>query len=111
METGILIDCSHLSAYYLDMQIIKFAENLGWNGGAYNNMEQIHADWDCYEKMTVPENWDGAENEFFIDYREALDYATEDAIEWLNDSIAQGDCYFEVYDNSLFYSEDSDAIL
>lgn len=106
LTPGCLIDYSHFSSHELDMEIIKFAESIGWNGDAYNNMEQIHADWSAYLNNYVPEDWDGAPNEFFVDYREALDFAASDAVEWLNDSIAQGDCYFEVYDNSLYYSED-----
>lgn len=107
LQTGCLIDCSHFSPHTLDMEIIQFAERIGWNGGAYNNMEQIHADWDNYIMHRIPADWqDGPDSDFFVDYREALDYAASDALEWLNDSIARDDCYFTIDDNSLFYWED-----
>ena len=111
LTPGILIDCSHFSAYWLNMEIIKFAERLGWTGGpAYNNMDQIHADWDHYLYGTLPEDWPEEldPDAFVFDYQEALDFACDDAVDWLNDDIAEYGCYFYIDDNSLYYGSEYD---
>lgn len=111
LTPGILIDCSHFSAYWLNMEIIKFAERLGWTGGpAYNNMDQIHADWDHYIKGTVPDDWPEEldPDAFVFDYQEALDFAADDAVAWLNDDIAAEGHWFTIDDNSLYYESEYD---
>ena len=109
LELGIVIDCSHFSAYWLNKEIIDYARRWGWDGGpAYNNMDQIDADWDHYVKGTLPADWPEEldPDAFFFDYQEALDFAADDAVAWLNEEIARGGCYFTIDDNSLYYEEE-----
>lgn len=100
VEVGCVIDCSHLSSVELNYRIIFFAANLGWDGGAYD-LNLIDSDWLTYVNGDIP-----AEFISEFDFQEALYFAADDAVQWLNDNIATDDRWFDVYDNSLYYSED-----
>ena len=106
---GCYIDCSHLDADYLNYRIINFAvTNFEWDGGAYDTKELILdyftiADPDMSQDMTEDEffNW---QNEL----SEALYYAADDAVQFLNSEIVSGGCYWTIEDNSLYLMEDQD---
>lgn len=111
LEPGCYIDGSHWSPYEFDMEVLKFAEKLGWNGGA-NILEVIHHDWQYYREGVKPADWFGDEEDFIYEYRESLDFACEDAVNWLNDNkFGPDNVYWTVDDNSLYLWEDENEDL
>jgi len=98
---GCYIDCGHLSSVELNYRIIKFASDYGWNGGSYD-LNLIDSDWLTYVNGDIPPE--------FIhegDFEEALYFAADDGVEWLNDNVAPDGCYWTIDDNSLYLVEDS----
>jgi hypothetical protein len=80
MDTGIVLDCSALSAADLDGRIITYALGLGWP----------HPD---HLVVTGDEVADG----------EAARWAADEAVDWLNERAPLG-LVFTVEDNSLYLS-------
>jgi hypothetical protein len=39
---------------------------------------------------------------------EALYFAADDAVQWLNDQLVSGNCYWTIEDNSLYLEEQQD---
>ena len=114
LETGCYVDCSHLSAADLHMRVIEFAESLGWAGwtGMTYNLRLIHSDWHHYTNGTVPPDWKGDEDDFFIDYQDHLAYLCDAAVEWLNDdSFGPENIYWTIDDNCLYLWEDKNEDL
>jgi len=95
LEPGCYIDCGHNTSHELNYRIIKFAADYGWDGGK-SDISLLMSEY-CDDSV-LEENWE--------DLAEALYFAADDAVEWLNDNIATDDRWFDVYDNSLYYSED-----
>ena len=111
LETGCYIDCSHLSTSDLSMRVIKFAENLGWTD-CYNAVENVKSDWHNYILGNVPLDWEGDEDDFFIDYQDHLDYLCAAAVDWLNDdSFGPENIYWTIDDNCLYLWEDENEDL
>ena len=111
LSPGCYIDGSHWSPYEFDKDVLRFAENLGWDGGV-NILDVLYSDWEHYIRGTKPEGYEGDEDSFAEDYREALDYAAEDAVEWLNDNkFGPDNVYWTIDDNSLYLWEDEDEDL
>lgn len=102
---GIVIDCSHLSAADLDCRVVEFAASLGWTGGV-NDLDLLFSDWDDYNRGVIPPDYSD-EEDFIISYREALAFACDDAVEWLNDEMMGPEgVYWTIDDNSLYLWED-----
>lgn len=110
-QTGIVLDFSHLSATDLDFAVIWYAHKLGWDGGQ-NDIPMIAKDWDYYENGETPDDYidmahaDGREydeEDFLISFPEALHFACDDAVEWLNSNRVDDYHYYEIDDNSLYY--------
>jgi hypothetical protein len=100
-DPGCYIDCGHLSSVDLNYRIIKFASNYGWDGGSYD-LNLIDSDWLTYVNGDIPPE--------FIhegDFEEALYFAADDGVEWLNDNVVPDGCYWTIDDNSLYLVEDS----
>jgi len=101
IETGCVIDCSHLSSDDLNYRIIQFASDHGWNGGSHD-LNLIHSEWLTYVNSDIlPDSDDD-------DFEEALYFAADDAVQFLNSEIVSGGCYWTIEDNSLYLMEDSD---
>ena len=105
-EYGIVIDCSHLSAADLDYRVINMAHKLGWDGGD-TDIQQINNDWYHFVNYSIPVNYDD-EEDFHISYREALSFACDDAVEWLNETVADTGSFYLIDDNSLYYESVED---
>ena len=102
---GCYIDCSHLSASDLDYRVISFAAQLGWTGDK-NDLAMLEADWVAYSKGDAPQDYTD-EEDFFISYQEALAYACDDAVLWLNENkFGPENVYWAIDDNSLYLWED-----
>jgi hypothetical protein len=43
------------------------------------------------------------------DFEEALYFAADDGVQWLNDNLVPDGCYWIIDDNSLYLLEDEDA--
>ena len=98
---GIVLDLSHGSAADLDFAVVWYAHKLGWDGGAHF-IDQIVKDWDHWERGETPEDYTD-EEDFIISFREALHFACDDAVEWLNSNRVDDYHYYEIDDNSLYY--------
>jgi hypothetical protein len=91
---GCYIDCSHFSAGYLNYRIIQFAAlESEWDGGT----------WDI-DKLIFDYLWDSDD----ADVLESLYFAADDAVQWLNDQLTTGNCYWTIEDNSLYLEEQQD---
>ena len=102
LTPGCYIDCGHMSWVDLNYRIIKFAADYGWNGGSYD-LNLIDSDWLTYLNGDIPPE--------FIhegDFEEALNFAADDAVQFLNSEIVSGGCYWTIEDNSLYLMEDQD---
>lgn len=111
LAPGCYIDCSHLSAHDLNIRVIRFAESLGWTGGTHD-LRLIHSAWDNYDQGNVPLDWDSDEEDFVFEYRDALDWACDDAVDWLNDdSFGPENVYWTIDDNCLYLWEDKNENL
>lgn len=88
---GIVLDCSHLSALDLDRRILAYAQAQGYRYiGAWPDGTPISEDDpECVEI-----------------WREEA----EEAVDWLNDRVAQGSHLFIVEDNSLYYWHEGDSL-
>lgn len=102
---GIVLDFSHGTSAELDFAIVWYAHKLGWNGGV-NDINQIVADWDDWEYGRTPSDYSD-EEDFIISFREALGMACDDAVDWLNKTVAEDDSYYMIDDNSLYYWKDN----
>lgn len=105
-QIGIVLDFSHGSAADLDLAVVWYAKKMGWDGGQ-TDISQLVSDWDYYTHGETPIDYRD-EEDFHISYQEALTFACEDAVEWLNDNIAGDDHhYYVIDDNSLYYWKDN----
>jgi hypothetical protein len=106
IETGCVIDCSHLSSDDLNYRIIQFAASLGWDGGPT----------DIVHLMSDYENGVPEDNEFWgfmstQELSETLYFTADDAVQWLNESnLAPDGCYWTVDDNSLYLEESNEDV-
>jgi len=95
-DPGCYIDCGHMSSVELNYLIIKFASDYGWDGGK-TEIDLLMSDY---------------RNDYFLEENgeelsEALYFAADDGVEWLNDNVAPDGCYWTIDDNSLYLVEDS----
>ena len=106
---GCYIDCSHLDADYLNYRIINFAvTNFDWDGGNFDTKALI---LDYFTISDPDMSQDITEDELFYwqnELSEALYYAADDAVQWLNDKLTTGNCYWTIEDNSLYLEEQQD---
>lgn len=106
---GCYIDCSHLSSDDLNYQIIKFAvEVFEWDGGSYDTKSLI---LDYFTISDPDMSEDITEDELFYwqnELSEALYFAADDAVQWLNDQLTTDNCYWTIEDNSLYLEEQPD---
>lgn len=101
---GIVLDFSHGSAADLDLAVVWYAKKLGWDGGQ-TDINLLIDDYDFYINGiydTLPDEYDD-EEDFIISFREALHFACDDAVEWLNSNRVDDYHYYEIDDNSLYY--------
>ena len=98
---GIVLDFSHGSARDLDFAVVWYAHRLGWDGGQ-TDIGQLSRDWSYYENGWTPIDYSD-EEDFHFSYQEALTFACDDAVEWLNSNRVDDYHYYEIDDNSLYY--------
>jgi len=104
-HAGCYIDCSHLSSDDLNYRIIHFAhEVFGWDGGVHD-VTLLMSDYrnDLGLVHDSPEDWNWDE-----ELSESLYFAADDAVQWLNDQLVSGNCYWTIEDNSLYLEEQQD---
>jgi hypothetical protein len=107
METklGCYIDCSHLSSDDLNYRIIQFAhEVFEWDGGVHDIVLLMN---DYVNGVPEDEEWVRG----FMsteELSETLYFAADDAVQWLNDQLTTGNCYWTIEDNSLYLEEQQD---
>jgi hypothetical protein len=97
----IVLDFSHGSARDLDFAIVWYAHRIGWDGGSCD-IPTLARDWAYYEDGEIPPNY-YEEEDFFTLFQDALAFACDDAVEWLNSNCVDDDHYYSIDDNSLFY--------
>lgn len=102
---GIVLDLSHGSAADLDLAVIWYAKQMGWDGGQ-NDIGQLLDDYDFYTDGRTPDDYTD-EEDFIFSFREALTFACDDAVEWLNDNRQDDDHFYVIDDNSLYYWKDN----
>lgn len=101
---GIVLDLSHGSATDLDLAVVWYAKRLGWDGGQ-TDINLLLDDYDFYINgfyAKLPDGYTDIED-FIISFREALTFACDDAVEWLNSNRVDDYHYYEIDDNSLYY--------
>jgi len=106
-HAGCYIDCSHLSSDDLNYRIIHFADEVfGWDGGVHDISMLINDYVDQINGRPEPyEEWGFMSTE---ELSEALYFAADDAVQWLNDQLVSGNCYWTIEDNSLYLEEQQD---
>jgi hypothetical protein len=102
METGCIIDNSHFSAIDCNLDIINYARRQGWDGGSFD-IDELNIQSINLSLGTVPPDFDGDLEDFEYDYHDAIYYAADQAVEWLNENVATDGYYYEIDDNSLYY--------
>lgn len=98
---GIVLDFSHGSAADLDFGVVWYAYRLGWDGGQ-TDIGQLSRDWSYFENGETPIDYRD-EEDFHISYQEALTFACDDAVDWLNEQSDDDGSYYLIDDNSLYY--------
>jgi hypothetical protein len=102
-HAGCYIDCSHLSSDDLNYRIIHFAhEVFGWDGGVHDVALLMN---DYVNSAVEDVEWNFMSTE---ELSEALYFAADDAVQWLNDQLVSGNCYWTIEDNSLYLEEQQD---
>lgn len=105
---GVRIDCSHLSAMDLNWRVVGYAVGFGWDGGS-QSLDMLDADLEHYNSGTHPVGYDDPD-EFALDYAEAMMYACDEAVSWLNDNWVAADCYLYIDDNCLYLGSNDEDV-
>jgi len=84
--TGLIIDCSHLSALDLDRRIVRYASVCGYDY-AGEVLDQAAALIDDTDQMVL---------DAWRDHADAC-------LDWLNDVVAADSHAYHIEDNSLYY--------
>jgi hypothetical protein len=101
-----------LDADFLNYRVIDFAvKNFEWDGGSHDTKALI---LDYFTIVDPDMSQDMTEDEFFTwqnELSEALYFAADDAVQWLNESnLAPDGCYWTVDDNSLYLEESNEDV-
>lgn len=91
--TGCYIDGGHESSEYLSAVIVRYATELGWDGGQWEVSEIL----DAYVSGETDAEGICVASEPMYD-------ASEDAVQWMNDQRTD-DLVWTIEDNSLYLME------
>jgi hypothetical protein len=100
VETGCYIDGSRRDVVEFSLLVIELAHDYGFE-----------LDWDRFVKDAANLREPGyvMDDDEIQEIFDAIDWTYEDALEYLNDNTREG-LYWEVIDQSLYLTEDADAI-
>jgi hypothetical protein len=102
-HAGCYIDCSHLSSDDLNYRIIQFAHEVFEWPSPVHDVDLLMSDY--VNGVTQDDEWGFMSTE---EFSEALYFAADDAVQWLNDQLVSGKCYWTIDDNSLYLEEQQD---
>lgn len=93
--TGCIIDASHFSALYLDVKVVDYAVSKGF--------PLFDEEWETHGHA-VDAIAGAMEGILAFAIRDQVRYIADEAVDWLNDRVAEGYAY-HVEDNSLYLGE------
>ena len=95
-NTGCVIDGSHMSSFDFVVAVIDFAISKGFDD----------LDIDLYRDDLRRWRDESISDHEAIDVLDGVDHLYYRVLDWLNDSVADDDFYWQVEDQCLFFSPD-----